>query len=119
MINSLIPMLESKDLSATKDFYTSTLKFSAENFSADMGWLSLKKDAASVMFSSPNEHRNIPEPIMSGSLYFNTENVDELWNELKDKVKVCYPIENFEYGMREFAIFDNNGYVLQFGEEIV
>jgi hypothetical protein len=26
-----------------------------------------------------------------------------------------YTIENFEYGMREFAIYDNNGYMLQFG----
>jgi len=36
---------------------------------------------------------------------------------LKDKVRVCYPLENFEYGMREFAIYDNNGYLLQFGQE--
>ena len=26
-------------------------------------------------------------------------------------------IETFEWGMREFAIYDNNGYVLQFGQE--
>lgn len=29
-----------------------------------------------------------------------------------------YPIENFNYGMREFVIYDNNGYVLQFGEAV-
>jgi len=28
---------------------------------------------------------------------------------------VVYPIESFDYGMREFAIRDNNGYILQFG----
>jgi hypothetical protein len=38
--------------------------------------------------------------------------------ELKDKTKVCYPIETFGYGMREFAIFDNNGYLLQFGQPV-
>jgi hypothetical protein len=26
--------------------------------------------------------------------------------------------KNFFYGMREFAIRDNNGYILQFGQEI-
>ena len=26
--------------------------------------------------------------------------------------------EDFEHGMREFAIYDNNGYMLQFGQEI-
>ena len=38
--------------------------------------------------------------------------------KVKDAVRVCYPIEDFDYGMREFAIFDNNGYLLQFGQEI-
>jgi hypothetical protein len=31
---------------------------------------------------------------------------------------VCYGIEDFFYGMREFAIYDNNGYLLQFGQPI-
>ena len=43
--------------------------------------------------------------------------VDALWERLKDVVRVCYPIEDFEYGMREFGIYDNNGYLLQFGQE--
>jgi hypothetical protein len=29
---------------------------------------------------------------------------------------VVYPIEDFSYGMREFAIRDNSGYILQFGK---
>jgi uncharacterized glyoxalase superfamily protein PhnB len=70
------------------------------------------------MFALPNEHRNIPKPIMSGSLYFRPDSVDAVWGQLKDKTKICYPIENFEYGMREFAIYDNNGYILQFGQPL-
>jgi len=31
------------------------------------------------------------------------------------KANICYEIETFEWGMREFAIYDNNGYILQFG----
>jgi hypothetical protein len=27
-------------------------------------------------------------------------------------------MEDFHYGMREFAIFDNNGYLLQFGQPL-
>ena len=30
---------------------------------------------------------------------------------------VVYPMETFGYGMREFAVYDNNGYLLQFGQE--
>jgi uncharacterized glyoxalase superfamily protein PhnB len=47
------------------------------------------------------------------------ENVDGIYEDLKKKVKLVYPIEDFEWGMREFAIYDNNGYILQFGEEIL
>ena len=39
-------------------------------------------------------------------------------DELKDKARVCHDIENFQCGMREFAIYDNNGYLLQFGKPI-
>jgi len=35
-----------------------------------------------------------------------------------EKQKSSYPIDNFGYGMREFAITDNNGYILQSGKEI-
>ncbi|MGQ0540780.1 MAG: hypothetical protein ACT4O9_02875 [Blastocatellia bacterium] len=37
---------------------------------------------------------------------------------MKDKALVCYDIEDFPYGMREFAVYDNNGYILQFVQEI-
>ncbi len=40
-----------------------------------------------------------------------------LW-KLKDITNICYGIENFDHGMREFAIYDNEGYVLQFSLEI-
>jgi uncharacterized glyoxalase superfamily protein PhnB len=117
-IISFTPMLETKSLSETLKFYTEVLGFEKAGYSEEWGWMSLTKNKFSIMFTTPNEHRNIPEPIMSGSLYINTNEVDDIWIELKDKCKVCYPIEDFSYGMREFAIFDNNGYLLQFGKEI-
>ncbi|NHQ72651.1 bleomycin resistance family protein, partial [Elizabethkingia miricola] len=30
----------------------------------------------------------------------------------------CYNIEDFPWQMREFAIYDNNGYILQFGQDV-
>ena len=38
-----------------------------------------------------------------------------LWADGKERAKIAYPMEEFHYGMREFAIDDNNGYMLQFG----
>ena len=45
------------------------------------------------------------------------DQVNALWERLKDRCKIEYPIEDFEYGMREFAIRDNSGYLLQLRQE--
>ena len=70
------------------------------------------------MFAWPNAHTPFERPALTGALYIRCDDVDEAWERVKDTVRVCYPIEDFDYGMREFAIFDNNGYLLQFGQEI-
>src|SRR5437868_7306717 len=118
MLTGLTPMLETPDVKGTIEFYVRTLGFECPSYSEDWQWGTVKRDEISIMFSAPNEHRNMPAPILSGSLYFRTDAVDELWDTLKDRCNICYPIENFEYGMREFAVFDNNGYLLQFGQAL-
>ena len=70
------------------------------------------------MVATPNAHEDFDEPVFTGSLYFRCDDVTALWTQLADNTRVCYPVEEFEYGMREFAIFDNNGYLLLFGEEL-
>ena len=115
---NLSPMLETKDMQATLKFYTEVLGFKCDTFSEEWGWAHFSKDEVAIMFSKPNEERNIPEPTMSGSLYIEVDDVDSVWDDLKYTGNICYPIENFEYGMREFGMFDNNGYLLQFGEVI-
>ena len=54
---------------------------------------------------------------MTGVLYFNPVNVRALWERLKGRVKVEWPLEQMDYGMLEFAIRDCNGYILSFGQE--
>lgn len=118
---NLRPMLETENLRETIKFYTDMLGFICEGTYPDtenLCWASLRKDDVSIMFTSRNEHSAIEKTTMTGSLYFNTEDVNQIWEELKDKAIIEYPVENFEYGMREFAIRDPNGYLLQFGQEI-
>src|SRR5690349_1068525 len=117
-LQHLRPMLWTEDLAGSVDFYTSALGFTANEVNEGWGWASLSKDNVELMLARPNEHTPYERIGFSGSFYFNTDDVDALWDELKDKARVCYGIENFEYGMREFAVYDNNGYLLQFGQEI-
>ncbi len=115
-IKKLIPMLYTRNLKATIDFYVNAIGFKCN--SSDAGWASLSNGEVEIMVSLPNLHITFDKPDFTGSFYFHTENVDEIWERLKEKAKIVYPVENFKYGMREFAIYDNNGYILQFGQEI-
>jgi len=117
-ITELRPMLWTEDLEGTVDFYTGVLGFSAGEVNEEWGWGNLIIDGVSVMIAKPNEHTSYDKIGFTGSFYFTTDDVDALWEKLKDKAQVCYGIEDFFYGMREFAIYDNNGYLLQFGQEI-
>jgi hypothetical protein len=37
-----------------------------------------------IMLAKPNEHTSFTGPAFTGSLYVITDNVDELWDRLKD-----------------------------------
>jgi len=117
-LHTLTPMLNTWDIKKSIAFYTEVLGFECEKFSEEHGWASLKRDKVAIMFARPNEHMGHTAPVLTGSLYIKTDDVDSYWKNVKDKTRVCYPIEDFEYGMREFAIFDNNSYLLQFGQNI-
>src|SRR6185312_1735264 len=115
-ILDLVPMLTVPDVAATVAFYTETLGFQAANQME--GWAVVERDGVEVMFALPNEHVPFERPLLTGSLYLRTNSVDALWADLKEKANVLYPMEDFSYGMREFAILDNNGYCLQFGQPL-
>ncbi len=115
-IQALTPMLRTWDIAASIEFYTAILGFALETQSED--WVSLRHGEIRIMLSGPNYHEGDTKPAFTGSLYFRIDDADALWASVKDRAKVCYPIETFSYGMREFAIYDNNGYLLQFGAAV-
>ncbi|RDZ27191.1 bleomycin resistance protein [Lysobacter silvisoli] len=117
-LHALTPMLRTPDLDGTAAFYTGTLGFAQRAGSVDEGWIALQRDGVELMLSGFNAHENDTAPAFTGSLYLRTDDVDGWWRTLKDAARVCYPIEDFAYGMREFAVYDNNGYLLQFGQPI-
>ena len=115
-LTSLTPMLEVSDMDETIGFYHDVLGFACANRME--GWAVLLNHHVEIMISLPNAHTPFDKPRFTGSLYMRLDDVDALWHKVKDRATVVYPLENFHYGMREFAIRDNNGYCLQFGSEI-
>lgn len=110
-------MLWTENLDDSINFYVEILGFTCVERNDVWGWASICKGDVGLMLSIANSHTSYEKIGFTGSFYFNTDNIDALWNELKGKTKVCYQLDNFEYGMREFGIYDNNGYLLQFGQE--
>lgn len=119
-LQDVSPILRTRDLHRSVEFYTGLLGFECDAICEQWHWASVKRDGVTVMFSQPgpDDEDGFDGPVFTGSLYFYPDDVDVAWNQLRDKVRVSYPIEDFSYGMREFGIYDNNGYLLQFGQEI-
>jgi uncharacterized glyoxalase superfamily protein PhnB len=119
-VTHLFPMLATENLAQTIEFYTEHLGFQVGGKypEEDPCWASLCSGAAEIAFNLPNAHLPFEKPLVTGSIYLTVENVDELWEKLKERVEIVYPLENFDYGMREFGIKDCNGYILNLGQNI-
>ncbi len=113
----LTPILYTENITGTIKFYTEMLGFICTEFNEEWQWASLLKNEIEIMLSKPNDHIKFHKIGFTGSFYFEVENAEEFWNILKNSVEIVYPLETFEWGITEFAIKDNNGYVLQFGSK--
>lgn len=119
-----IPTLTAPSLEETVNFYVSVLDFTCQTLDKEWKFASIHKDSVDMQlvhplskfpFDSPGP---FDEPVFTGEIYIQMDCIDELWEKVKDKAEVCFPIQDFDYGMREFGIYDNNGYLLQFGQQI-
>lgn len=118
-LDSIVPVLWVTDVPESIHFYCDVLGFTC---TVQMnGWANLEKDGVELMLSLSNAHVPFEKSHFTGTLYFRLDQpaqVDNLWQQVKEKVRVIYPVENFDYSMREFGIYDNNGYMLNFGSAI-
>ena len=112
-LRSLVPMLQSGDLQRTIDWYQSVLGFRCTG--REEGWCRLERDGVTLTFMR-NAH--LGEPHATATQYIYVDDLDALWNSIKDRIKAEWGPEDMPYGMMEFAIKDPDGYLLSFGEEL-
>lgn len=126
-LHKLSPILWTKDLQGTIAFYETVLGF--KGVSHFPNFVSLAREKVEIMFIVPQDepdtckHPNnkeafFPKPMFTGSLFITTEQVDEVWESVKDNAIIKTSIADREYWMRDFSILDNNGYELVFGQDI-
>ncbi len=116
MPQTIVPMIHVPDVRATVEWYISIgFRVRAINEEdGEMNWAALTYGNSEFMLSaggkSSTAHRREVD------LYLHVQNVDELYDELKDQVPVVQVPYDAFYGMREFVIRDNNGFWITFGQ---
>ncbi len=112
----LIPRLEVNNMDESVDFYEA-LGFQVIQRIEDK-FVVMQREGVAMMLSiryTAHLHANTH---LTGGLYIMCDNVDELWEQHKDRVKICFPIETVGGNVREFSIYDCNNYVLHFGQRL-
>ena len=122
MYESITTNIMVKNVKETIEFYENKLEFkkilSVPENGDVLDFAIISKDKISIMFQ---EQANLIEEyptlknddiIPTFTLFIKVQNVVNLYEELKDKVKIVKELHKTFYGQDEFAIFDNNGNIL-------
>jgi uncharacterized glyoxalase superfamily protein PhnB len=117
--NRVVPCLFVADMHESLEFYTEVLGFTQTGYfpieSAPIR-TEVRRDDVAILLFSEGRRMDVHTPALSGALYMFPTDVDRLANELNGKVPFVWGPSDTEFGMREFAIRDPNGYMLVFGE---
>ena len=136
-MKSLSPNLAVKDIKQTVAYYQDNFGFEIEmlvdslqeDFSPEIKkdkdyiWALIKKGDISLMLQEENSMKedigNFFESIgASITLYIEVDDVDILYEKVKENVEILKPVYTTWYGQKEFYIKDINGYILGFSSKV-
>jgi catechol 2,3-dioxygenase-like lactoylglutathione lyase family enzyme len=112
-MSKLVLSLLSLDLHATYAFYEQ-LGFCLSGGAADSGWIEVSRDGAVLQFYAEPPLAADAKPVLSGTIYLHIDAIDDLAIKLRERFAFEWGPETMDYGMREFAVRDPNGYLLAF-----
>lgn len=81
---NLRPILWVNDVRRTIDWYVDTLGFEEAAYVEKWNWGQVLKDGIRIMFGKPHEFTERGQSEFTGSIYFNVDDVEPLWQQLKD-----------------------------------
>ncbi len=111
-----------KNVKETIEFYEEKLGFkkvlSVPETGEKLNFAIISKDKISIMLQEQEnlieEYSSLQknEIIPTFTLFITVDNVNSLYEELKNKVRIAKELHKTFYGKDEFAIFDNNDNIL-------
>ena len=137
MMKRLNPNLMVKDVKETVEFYKNNLGFELDIAIPEtqdgvlteipkdkkIVYAHMKSGGVEIMFQAKESLKeDVPvfadaEIGASVSFYILVEKIEDFYNQVKEKVEVVKELSTTWYGMNEFYIRDNNGYILGFAEQ--
>lgn len=118
MSRRVMAMVHVPDIRAAIDWYRS-VGFEVIGTHEDGGvidWAMLSFGDGIIMFNVGGQpsaaHRREVD------LYVQTERIDDLYQQLRERVEVVEEPHDTEYGMREFIVRDLNRFWITFGQEM-
>ena len=111
----VVPMLHVPDVPAAVGWYTSVAGFTLVATHED-DWAMLSFGESQIMFSEGGKPSDAFRREVD--LYVYVDDVDALYERLKDQVDVVEPPHDVIYGMREIIIRDLNRFWITFGQPI-
>ncbi|MCG8331089.1 MAG: VOC family protein [Chitinophagales bacterium] len=124
-LESLTPNIMVNDVNETLDYYTNVLGFNLVDTNPTSGefeWGYVMLNSVGLMFqeekSLKTEYPELKDLEVGGALtlYVRVENINDLFENIKDQVTIVKPMNTTFYGTNEFAIMDVNGFILTFSE---
>ena len=127
MLKKLTPNMMVEDVRNTLLFYQDILNFRVVMTlpeSAPFDFAIVQRDGVELMFQSRQSlSENVP--ILAGSaigasqtFYIEVDGINELYQQLRDKVEIVVDLHTTFYGTQELYFRDINGYILSFSEAI-
>ena len=135
-MKSVSPNLAVKDIKESVAYYQNNFGFEIEmlvdSLQEDFNpvikedkeyiWALIKKGDVSLMLQEENSMKedigNFFNDISASiTLYMEVDDVDSLYEKVKENVEILKPIYETWYGQKEFYIKDINGYILGFSSK--
>lgn len=118
MLTSIIPKLPMRNKSVTRNYYVDQLGFEDVGSQDFEQYLIVEKDNFQIHFFA---FETLDPKENYGQIYIRTENIDELYQSLRDRRVAVHPnghLENKPWQQREFSLLDPDNNLLTFGQTI-
>jgi len=118
----LEPMIYTTNLEESIEFYQGILGFEIEEYypeNENPSWVCLRigNDRLGIGKTFSDIHHKLHPRGVDGSgvqFYIRVDDVDRMYDELKNELEIIDDIENKNWGDREFTFKDPNGYLIYF-----